>query len=64
MAAGCLQASTIGQNCNLLKSLKKNIETFFFLFYIVNLNTSHVFLENITKFRTEKSQTTLKTVIF
>ena len=60
MAAGYLQASTIDQICNRSRSLKINIETFFFLFYIVNLNTSHVFLENITKFRTKKSQTTKK----
>ena len=30
MAAGYLQASAIGQNCNRSKLLKKNIETFFF----------------------------------
>ena len=63
MAAGYLQASTISQNCNQSMSSKKTLKPFF-LFYIVNLNTSHVFLENITKFRTEKSQTTLRTMIF
>ena len=64
MVAGYLQASTIGQNCNRPKSLKKTLKPFFFLSYIVNLSKLHVFLENITKFRTEKSHTTLKTVIF